>query len=359
MTHDVEKNKLKDWLEPVYDILKENKCFVAGGAITSLFTMNEVNDWDIYVPSFEALMKLIVEIKGTYSVIYTNHTEKSILFFKDELKVQLIHFKFFDNAYEIFKTFDFTCCMAAYSFEKEEFIFHPDFLKANSQRRLKFSPLTDFPMVSALRVQKYVDKGYTISKAEFMKLMLTVANLSLTSWEDVKEQTGGLYGHDVDTLFGGDKEYSFEASIKALQNVYNIPKRMYNSKTTFESMVKDVIIQHKFKGEKQSPRYFKWVTKDYKSAIVTYDNSKCMIYSVGSTVNGGDMGVYALGIWDVSSRYSDPASRKIVELKLLEGAEVVDSGHELRLIGDVLVLRECTLEEFNDYNLDKYKGEQE
>jgi hypothetical protein len=38
-------------------------------------------------------------------------------------------------------------------------VLHEDFLKHNSQRILKFNPTTDFPIISALRVQKYEDKG--------------------------------------------------------------------------------------------------------------------------------------------------------------------------------------------------------
>ena len=46
--YEVEKRKIKEMLgSEVYDVLKETKCVLAGGAITSLFTNKEINDFDI------------------------------------------------------------------------------------------------------------------------------------------------------------------------------------------------------------------------------------------------------------------------------------------------------------------------
>ena len=51
-----------------------------------------------------------------------------------DMLTQLMHFKFFNSPEEIFETFDYTCCMGAYSFAGEGFTFHKDFFKHNSQR---------------------------------------------------------------------------------------------------------------------------------------------------------------------------------------------------------------------------------
>ena len=43
--YEVEKAKIKQAIGgDVYDMLKETKCILAGGAITSLFTNKEIND---------------------------------------------------------------------------------------------------------------------------------------------------------------------------------------------------------------------------------------------------------------------------------------------------------------------------
>ena len=42
-----EKLKLKRMIPKTYEILKKYNCYIAGGAITSLFTEKEINDIDI------------------------------------------------------------------------------------------------------------------------------------------------------------------------------------------------------------------------------------------------------------------------------------------------------------------------
>ena len=53
---------------------------------------------------------------------------------------------------------------------------------------LRYNIKTAFPIVSARRLKKYADKGYSISVVDSTKLYLTIANLTLTSWEDAKNK---------------------------------------------------------------------------------------------------------------------------------------------------------------------------
>lgn len=56
--YDSEKRKLLENIpEDIYEILKEQQCFVAGGAITSLFTNRKINDIDVYFRSQEHLRR--------------------------------------------------------------------------------------------------------------------------------------------------------------------------------------------------------------------------------------------------------------------------------------------------------------
>src|SRR5690606_3144507 len=98
-----------------------------------------------------------------FSVYVNGLTQRSIMIGDKENIHQLMWFKYFNTAQDIFNSFDFTVCMGAFDFETEEFIFHPDFFKHNSQRYLKFNTGTDFPVMSLLRVDKYRQKGYDIS----------------------------------------------------------------------------------------------------------------------------------------------------------------------------------------------------
>lgn len=211
---DYEKRKIKEYLgEDLYDTLKEYECIIAGDFIRNLFTKSEVNDVDIYFRSKEQLKRLLLnEFSGRFIV---SVTKKAIMFKIDERLLQLIYIDYYDTPWQVFDTFDFTVCMGAFDFKTEEFALHKDFLKHNSQRQLMFNTKTLFPIISALRVNKYIDKGYTISKQEFIKVMFTVNLLKVNSLEELEEQLGGMHGESVDNIFSEDLKNNFDMN-KAL-----------------------------------------------------------------------------------------------------------------------------------------------
>jgi hypothetical protein len=218
-----EKNKLKSILgDSLYKDLKRFELIVAGGTITSLFTNNEINDIDVYGRCNEDVVGFMTEVVEDGSWI-VSHTHKATQFSYNSLPVQLIHYQYFNRVEDIFDSFDFTVCMGAFDFKTEEFILHPDFLKHNSQRILKFNPNTSFPIISALRVQKYENKGYKISKPEFIRIALACMNLNITSYEELKDHLGGLYGVNYDKLFEDVKEEEFDLQI-AMDKIADIVK---------------------------------------------------------------------------------------------------------------------------------------
>ncbi|PJR89986.1 hypothetical protein CN878_02625 [Ochrobactrum sp. 695/2009] len=95
------------------------------------------------------------------------------------------------------------------------FVFHPDFLKHNSQRFLKFNAGTRYPLASSTRVLKYQQRGYTIGKGDMMKIALAVRGVKIDTWDDLKDQIGGAYGDKV-ILGNEDKPFTIEAAIDAL-----------------------------------------------------------------------------------------------------------------------------------------------
>jgi hypothetical protein len=194
MEFQFEKNKLYAYLgEDLVKVLKHHKGFIAGGTITSLFCNREINDVDVYFRDEESILGFLNEVwSGGRHVV--SHTKKATQLMYDDINLQVIHFQYFNRSEEIFNTFDFTTCMGCYDFDTEHFTLHPDFLKHNSQRILKFNSETAFPIVSLLRVQKYEKKGYSISKPEFIRIILTCMNLAIESYDELKEQLGGMYG---------------------------------------------------------------------------------------------------------------------------------------------------------------------
>ncbi|GIN22553.1 hypothetical protein [Siminovitchia fordii] len=220
-----EKNKLYAYLGGLTDILAEHKVFIAGGAITSLFNNKEINDIDIYFRNEESALSFISDIWSD-QIWIASHTKKATQFTypvgNKSINIQAIHFKYFNTPEDIFNTFDYTVCMGAFDFEKEEFVLHNDFLKHNSQRILKFNSSTAFPIVSLLRVQKYEKKGYKISKPEFIRIALTCMNLDISSYEELKEQMGGMYGVNYDKLFEDieeGEEFSLQDAIDKIADL--------------------------------------------------------------------------------------------------------------------------------------------
>lgn len=221
MEYQFEKNKLYDFIgKSMVTKLKGLNCFIAGGTITSLFSGAKINDIDVYFRDEKSCIKFVEdswEDQDRINIL----TKKSVLMKMDELDVQLIHFKYFKNAQEIFDTFDFTVCMGAFDFETEQFVLHDEFMKHNSQRILKFNKNTAFPIVSLLRVQKYSKKFYSISKPEFLRIALKCMDLDIKNVEELKDQLGGMYGINYDKIINFDEgeEFSLEKVIDKIENL--------------------------------------------------------------------------------------------------------------------------------------------
>lgn len=208
--YEFEQKKLYHYLgSDLFDSLKYHRAYIAGGTVTSLFSNRDINDIDIYFRDENSLVNFLYDIWDDRQFVLA-HTKKATLLKYDDVEIQLVHFDYFADIDAIFDTFDFTVCMGAFDFADEQFHLHPDFLQHNSQRILKFNRHTAFPIVSLLRVQKYRDKGYKISKPEFIRIALACMNLDITSWDDLREQMGGMYGVNYDKLFTFDDDTPFD-----------------------------------------------------------------------------------------------------------------------------------------------------
>lgn len=193
-------------------------CFVAGGAVTSLYTNKPINDFDVYPKSDEALNEAIrwaYEDSGYWCV---DHSSRAMTFAKaEEPNIQIMHFDTFGTAEKIFETFDFTCCMGAFDLDEGKFILHDMFLEHCSQRFLSFNRNTRFPYASGWRVNKYREKGFTIGKIEYQKILLACAAKPINSWEDLKEQVGGVYGEAI--TIPEDEEFSQDGMWRAIETL--------------------------------------------------------------------------------------------------------------------------------------------
>lgn len=228
-TYEKEAKKLLCFSDNLAYALEQQGCWIAGGAVTSVFNGKEINDIDVYFPSKEAFSEVMAEIYNHSEISFgeahiCHITEKSILLQSEGQDVQFIVFKFFNSIEEIFNSFDFTAVMGAYSLKEKVFYFHPDFLKHNAQRFLKFNDGTDYPLISMLRVDKYRERGYTTSKQEMLKIGMAIANKNFDNWDKVIDEVGSMYGLSKDEIFDKTKPFSLDEVIRQLDNLF-IPKK--------------------------------------------------------------------------------------------------------------------------------------
>lgn len=222
MNYQFEKNKLYNYLGThLVNLFKEQGVFIAGGTISSLFSNREINDIDVYFRNEDSLTEIIEAVWEDGGDWINALTEKALLVRVSDMEVQFIHFKYFEKAEDIFQSFDYSVCMGAFDFQTEEFVLHEDFLKHNSQRILKFNKNTDFPIVSLLRVHKYKEKGYNISKPEFLRVALKCMDMKINTVEELKMHLGGMYGVNYDKLIQLEEgeEFSIDLVLDKISNI--------------------------------------------------------------------------------------------------------------------------------------------
>lgn len=312
------KTRLYDILgEELVSALREFKIILAGGAITSLFTNKDINDFDLYFHNVEDLLGFVDEVYSSdgdilspYSVMCNTITSRSILMMVDGvLNLQPIHFKFFENANEIFESFDFTINMGAFDFSTEEFILHDDFLIDNSQRKLTFNPKTTYPIISQLRVQKYQDRGYKISKKDAMIISMSIANLKIDTWDELEDQLSGFYGIDVSDMFDKEKDFDMMDAINMLVDTYeSVEKPTQRTENAYTDIINSICKQHNYKRQ----------LKIYKSLKLDENKITSPYYDLNwyvgehKVVSDDEHGIYAFTSYDEAFDYRGNAIGELV-----------------------------------------------
>lgn len=195
------KEKIRTVDKFLYDMMQKYNCYIAGGAIVSIFTGKKINDYDIYFPSynkedgfnndlkqFEDELKLIkgckrigvTDFATTYRI--NNNIIQIISIYKDSESIE-----------EIMAKFDYECCMGAFSFkDNDEFVLGKHFLHHNANKKLMFNIETEFPFASFIRMKKYIEKGYDISGIDMLKIILACNNIVINTYADIRKHILGI-----------------------------------------------------------------------------------------------------------------------------------------------------------------------
>lgn len=209
--------------EDMLNELTKANAIIAGGAVLSAFTHQDINDVDVYFRSKQSMADAFVALTKNWNSVYLGHTDKSITL-KDrqsDIIVQFIHFDYFESAEAIFEAFDFTVCMAAIELREggHTFVAHPEFISDMASRTLRFNPGTRFPYISLMRTKKYQEKGYKIGRGNLLAIANACSALPITSWEEAKTQLGGVYGNAIRLAVDSEEEFSFEKLHKVLTEI--------------------------------------------------------------------------------------------------------------------------------------------
>lgn len=255
----IEVDKLKKKLGKVnFNLLKKYNFIIAGGAITSIFTNRKVNDFDVYARKESDIIDFLKEVWGkNCKLVY--HTKKATLIELNDVTIHLIHFKYFEDVDDVFETFDFSICMGAFDFADKKFHLHRNFLKHNSQRILVFNPKTAYPIISAIRIDKYKRKGYEISTSEYFRILLACMSLKINTFRELKEHLGGMYGASLDERSHMDGKFNLERVIRLLSK-HNVSSenetKLQSSVKSLDDLIKSILRIH--------PKYFEFKGKVYR-----------------------------------------------------------------------------------------------
>lgn len=241
-----------------------NRCTIAGGAIVSLLQDISPNDYDVYTKTkedCELLARYYVELFNWDNQLEQDEYRKATVVVEgDKVKViqpamdgatikqdvskfrpifispnaitlngnvQLI-FRFYGEPEKLVQEFDFEHCTGYFhrvSWEnvvyKNELVLNEDMLMSVLTKELKYRH-GKYPVSSLLRLQKYIQRGYTIPTGELIKLALDISKLDLSDSQVFSDQLSGVdLQLSADVLKAANNEFDKVQGQNLLDSVSN------------------------------------------------------------------------------------------------------------------------------------------
>ncbi len=179
-----------------------NHGWIAGGAVRAACARESIKDVDVFFYTHNDRLALEVELidQGFTQVVSSDNANT---YTKNDVCVQTIK-KEYDNAWTCIDTFDFTVTMAfvqrvpaANDFSNDIMETSHFFYQDLAARELRVNRKLQYPLNTAVRMVKYLKKGYTIRPVELVQLLIQCAKLNPQTLPEWKEQ---LLGIDMITL---------------------------------------------------------------------------------------------------------------------------------------------------------------
>jgi hypothetical protein len=209
---------LHGWIDSVTDpqlvCRLRDEAYVAGGAIASLLLDEPVQDYDVYVreeataqavkayyeeffrrhpaPPFDprhpfiaapALTEPCRPLAMTANAVYLSYC------------IQLMTIFYGEPAWMV-SNYDFHHCSGYYTAREGRLVVLEETRQAIAARSLRYRPGRTFPMLSVLRLPKFIARGYTIDLGQLFQLLAEVAAAGLGDREKVRQLLGLLSEKD-------------------------------------------------------------------------------------------------------------------------------------------------------------------
>lgn len=243
------QNRIPKEMETFNGMLFE--CFIAGGAVLSTVTRQEISDYDVYPKTRKAKIDLLTSMIEDNTAVLVKLSSNAATFklngYKNEqgqrIIVQIVLGEF-PTPESIFERFDFTVCMGAYDVDEKSWYFHDCFWSDIASKTLHFNENTLYPLNSLIRTNKYIQKGYKIPQPQMVKIGLTISNKGMPkTWEDLETQLGGIYGRTV-KLNAGDRPCNFENILDVMENIQSVDMSDYDSSDELNDLtIADLLVE--------------------------------------------------------------------------------------------------------------------
>lgn len=224
------------WVDSITDKevqkVAQNNAIISGGALVSLLTGAEVNDYDVYFKTKDAVLTVakyyvdqfnaahkceaVLEEKNERIRIFIRSVgvageepEEAILEADAEPekphyrpvyltsnaitlsdKIQIV-IRFWGDVDEIHKNYDFAHCTCSWSSWDNELLLPQKALECIINKELYYIG-SKYPLCSIIRARKFIGRGYTINAGQYLKMCLQLNELNLHDIETLKDQLVGV-----------------------------------------------------------------------------------------------------------------------------------------------------------------------
>lgn len=99
--------------------------------------------------------------------------------------------RFYGEATEIHKNYDFVHCTNWYDYDTKELVLQKEALIAIMAKELRYQG-SRYPLCSVIRTRKFLKRGWHINAGQYLKMMFQISNLDLTDINVLEDQLVGV-----------------------------------------------------------------------------------------------------------------------------------------------------------------------